>query len=429
MDKSKLFDQKIRDAVNKYEVPFDDSAWKNIESKINVQPKAKIINWKAWLISTAAAAALLVGYFVMNPSSDEITGHAEKQKTEVIKPIEREKIPDNDNSIVDESSNSEGEEENELLNEEEEINSRPERLPLIEDESSLIQSNIDVAKVEDSKEEINNQEFQLDNNDDTESSTEQLALSVNINKEVLCENEQVRLVISRCNIPVELSWDFGDGELAEGSTVSHVYEEAGSYQIKMTARSVLDEELISTENYSIVVNPSPQAEFDIDKSENMAAYPEVTFSSLSEQVSDIEWKFAGKSVQNASVVDKLYRKKGSYSIGLIVKNQFQCSDTLYRNLVIQHDFNLLAPNAFSPNGDGINDTFIPQALPYLNQGFTLQVFEPKTGQLIFESSDFTIPWNGNIMNNGNKMADGAYAWSVITDDGSVYKGTILITTE
>jgi len=425
MDKSNLFDQKIRDAINKYEVPFDDSAWKNIESKINVQPKGKVINWKTWIISTAAAAVLVVGYFMISPSTEKAIDHAENKKSEVVKPIDNKIENENDNSSLDEVKEESSINNEDIINEGE--NKAPEALPLIEDEKVLTENldsneegnlivDVTTEKEEDKKVEIANE-------------AEELSLSVHINKEVLCENERISIAISQCNIPVELNWDFGDGQTAEGSTVSHVYNDAGEYQIIMTARSVLNDELVNTENYTIRVHPRPTAEFEIDKGDNMATYPEVTFSSLSEQVSSIEWKFADENVQASTIVEKLYRNKGSYSIGLIVKNQFQCSDTLYQSLVIENNFNLLAPNAFSPNGDGINDTFMPQALPYLNQGFTLQVFEPKTGQLIFESNDFTIPWNGNMMNNGIKMADGAYAWSVKTEDGSVYKGTILITTK
>lgn len=427
MDKSKLFDQKIRDAINKFEVPFDDSGWKNIESKINVQPKGKIINWKTWIISTAAAAALVIGYFVINPSAEEVNVQVENKKTEVLKTNDSKIDTEENNLIVEEDKTLDASDKNEPTKNVSE-NKTPTLLPLIEDEELI---SVDQDNIEEEEQLLTDViiENVNDNSNELENEVEQLALSIHISKEVLCENEALSISMTKCNVPVELTWDFGDGQVAEGASVTHIYNEEGEYKVQMNAHSVIDESLVSSESYTITVNPRPDAAFEISKNDNMAAYPEVTFKSINDPLSSLEWKFNDENVKNSTIVEKMYRTKGSYSIGLVVKNQFQCTDTLYQYLVIENNFNLLAPNAFSPNGDGINDTFMPQALPYLNQGFTLQVFEPKTGQMIFESSDFTIPWNGNIMNNGNKMADGAYAWSVKTDDGSVYKGTILITTK
>lgn len=36
------------------------------------------------------------------------------------------------------------------------------------------------------------------------------------------------------NVAVGWSWDFGDGETAKGETVTHTYEKAGTYTVKLT---------------------------------------------------------------------------------------------------------------------------------------------------------------------------------------------------
>ena len=82
MDKSSLFDQKIRDAVNKHEVPFDDSLWKNIEKEINAPIKGSTFNWKPWAISASVAAALVIAYFAFIPNSETDTVIIEKNKVE-----------------------------------------------------------------------------------------------------------------------------------------------------------------------------------------------------------------------------------------------------------------------------------------------------------------------------------------------------------
>jgi len=53
------------------------------------------------------------------------------------------------------------------------------------------------------------------------------------------------------------------------------------------------------------------------------------------------------------------------------------------------------PNAFTPNGDGLNDTF-----GAIGEGITeynIQIFN-RWGELIFESNDMKTQWDGNYQN-------------------------------
>lgn len=428
MNKFDLFDQKIRDAINKYEVPFDDTAWKNIENKINAKPAGKVINWKPWAMSAAAAAILFIGYFVIQPDAKPTIEHAEKKKVEISTPAETKLETKDDKELNSEPIKEENESaDKEPKKESKKLITPTKTLPLIEEKNEFTQQTDDAVIEE--KLEIEDLDIDLANETIISSDDEivQLIIDIHISDAVICQNEVLSISLNSSNVPVEIVWDFGDGLKAEGPTAIHSYDEPGNYVLKLEARSVLDESLSETKSYTIKVDPIPDAQFEILKNENMASHPKVEFSTLENHFSSIEWKFKDGSVSSESLVNKMYHKKGVYEVGLVVKNQFQCSDTLYRSLVIKDDFNLLAPNAFSPNGDGINDTFMPKALSNFNKAFTLQIFDPKTSQLIFESHDFDNPWNGDVMNNGAKMNEGAFAWSVIIEDGSVYKGTILIT--
>ena len=54
------------------------------------------------------------------------------------------------------------------------------------------------------------------------------------------------------------------------------------------------------------------------------------------------------------------------------------------------------PNAFTPNGDGMNDTF-----GAIGEGiieYTLQIFN-RWGELIFESNDIKVQWDGVYKND------------------------------
>ena len=65
------------------------------------------------------------------------------------------------------------------------------------------------------------------------------------------------------------------------------------------------------------------------------------------------------------------------------------------------------PNAFSPDGDGVNDSFAPFA-DCLIENFSIKVFD-RWGNLIFEGADADRGWNG-LANKGELVSGGVYIW-------------------
>lgn len=64
------------------------------------------------------------------------------------------------------------------------------------------------------------------------------------------------------------------------------------------------------------------------------------------------------------------------------------------------------PNIITPNGDRVNDLFIP--FPYRGvKEIDLQVFN-RWGQLVFSTHDPDIRWNGTLDNTGAPVPDGVY---------------------
>lgn len=70
---------------------------------------------------------------------------------------------------------------------------------------------------------------------------------------------------------------------------------------------------------------------------------------------------------------------------------------------------LFLPNVFSPNDDGRNDIFQPQAFDCALTNYHLRIFS-RWGQLVFESTDPTRGWNGLLQDA--PAATGVYLWSI-----------------
>lgn len=60
------------------------------------------------------------------------------------------------------------------------------------------------------------------------------------------------------------------------------------------------------------------------------------------------------------------------------------------------DCNTIVPNTFSPNGDGINDLFLPK-MDCVPTQYSLIIFN-RSGAPVFETKNYTASWNGTINN-------------------------------
>lgn len=80
---------------------------------------------------------------------------------------------------------------------------------------------------------------------------------------------------------------------------------------------------------------------------------------------------------------------------LEARNIFNCRNTDTVCVTITNDWNLYIPNAFTPNGNDINDVFIP--VGYGISELELLIFD-RWGELIFKSDEKNKGWNGTCKN-------------------------------
>jgi len=68
------------------------------------------------------------------------------------------------------------------------------------------------------------------------------------------------------------------------------------------------------------------------------------------------------------------------------------------------------PNAFTPNGDGLNDEFKPVQRYDLVKRYHLYIYN-RWGQFIFETSDINTGWDGTY--KGKPAEQGAYVYKIV----------------
>jgi gliding motility-associated-like protein len=65
------------------------------------------------------------------------------------------------------------------------------------------------------------------------------------------------------------------------------------------------------------------------------------------------------------------------------------------------------PNVFTPNNDNLNDVYKSKNVNDVVEKVNMKIFN-RYGQLIFETEDPDINWNGKFQNNGKEMSTGVY---------------------
>lgn len=89
----------------------------------------------------------------------------------------------------------------------------------------------------------------------------------------------------------------------------------------------------------------------------------------------------------------IYVDEGDYEIMLAVTDTNGCVDTAWATVTIFPEFQFFAPNAFTPNDDGINDTWGGKGVGI--QTYQCRIFD-RWGTLIYESTDMFETWDGTF---------------------------------
>jgi hypothetical protein len=226
------------------------------------------------------------------------------------------------------------------------------------------------------------------------------------------------------NMPGEgnLLWNFGDGQFSTQARPSHTYSKAGSFEV-IVMSSMGGGMKNKPAADRIVIYEAPDAAFNYLKQEYDNTVPSVHFENRSIGGNKYLWDFGDGTTSSTPHPNHVFKKKGTYTVTLATTNANGCVDRTERTIVIDNDYDLISPKTFSPDGNGVEDTFIPEALKSLGARFHMSIFHPHTGDLIYETADAQRPWNGRIANKGELCSPGDYVWVVEMKDGEKLGGT------
>jgi gliding motility-associated-like protein len=213
-------------------------------------------------------------------------------------------------------------------------------------------------------------------------------------------------------------WNFGDGSTstAMGST-GHTYTSEGQFDVS----------LIVTDANGCVGSAMLPNTIETSNGPDIAFLASPFRASVQDPVFQVEhmpatnvqysWTLSGGSIEGGSSFGITIQpaEVGIHTLCLTGVDALGCTNTECLDLLVDDVLTIHVPNAFTPNGDEINDLFLPSILGVDPTSYQLIIFN-RWGLEVFSSTDPMEPWNGKLNNTGAELPLDVYNWRIIARD-------------
>ncbi|MCX7607269.1 MAG: gliding motility-associated C-terminal domain-containing protein, partial [Bacteroidia bacterium] len=154
----------------------------------------------------------------------------------------------------------------------------------------------------------------------------------------------------------------------------------------------------------------------------------LTLTNTSSGAATYQWDFGNGQTSTAPNPTVTFDQEGEYLIILTAISAEGCRDTAQYRLIVRYAQALTIPNAFTPNGDGVNDRFV---IRYSGMESIRAFLYDRWGNEIFSqqqaSPSGTLEWDGT--KGGQPLPEGVYAGLIQarTVDGRDIKKSFTVT--
>lgn len=226
----------------------------------------------------------------------------------------------------------------------------------------------------------------------------------------ISDSVTVKYLTSGLPMPGYYTFDMGDGSTVSNQPqFKHSYSTDGTFQVKLTVSTSADCSYDTTK--TTVLYPLPVPGFDLDPPSSDILNSDITIINRSTGASEYYYLLSDGSEFTDPGFTYHFSDSGTYVIHQLVTNPFGCKDSTDKSLHINYLVNILIPNSFTPNGDGLNELFQPGGLGVVQ--YDLSIYN-RWGEMIYHSD--TQPWDGKDAMMGVYM----YALKVVDYNGKTH---------
>jgi gliding motility-associated-like protein len=201
--------------------------------------------------------------------------------------------------------------------------------------------------------------------------------------------------------PISYRWIYPNGDTTSNDPFffSVTSSDAGLYTLLATDRVGCTDQ----KSIELIVRENPVAAFHGTDTLEMQADDVLDAGS---GLSSYLWN-TGDSTESIVInAEGIYKVEMESPVGCLG------SDSVYIKLVSEEipEFEIYIPNAFTPDGDGVNDVFKVAYEGISNFDFRISIFD-RWGEEVFSSSGIAIGWDGK--KNGKDCPGGVYVYKIV----------------
>ncbi len=197
-------------------------------------------------------------------------------------------------------------------------------------------------------------------------------------------------------------WDLGDGTTSSAPAPVHTYA-AGTWTVSLVVTTPAGCSAAALNTGSVIAHDPPTAAFNASTYSTDMNAPTVDFTNSSTgNINGYDWSFGDGDTSATDNPSHTYSDIGTYEVILTVTDVNGCHDATAQNIQILPVYDVVIPNAFTPNGGGSNGGgYDPNDLsndvfyPFIRfvKDFQMRIWN-RWGELVFESNDIKQGWDG-----------------------------------
>lgn len=209
--------------------------------------------------------------------------------------------------------------------------------------------------------------------------------------------------------PINFRWDMGNGNILSNAEPTYQYPTSGSYlpTLTITTLTGCKDTLVMSLPDSIRFEPAAIARFVVDSQRVSIFAPTVNLYDLSSGGISTSLSTGDGTVYGSGNHQHTYSDTGTYRLVQRIENAVGCIDSLVQDVYVYPEIRLWVPNAFSPNGDGRNERFLPKVLGAKTYSLLIK---NRWGETVYSSEVSAEGWDGTY--RGQDCPQGGYAYNL-----------------